>query len=365
MSRKLATIRRVSDILPIEGADSIEVAIVDSWKVVVKKNEVTKDSLVVYFEIDSWIPHTIAPFLSKKAPKKYNEIEGEKLRTIRLKGQISQGLILNISYLVGIVPELANYQIEQEGTDITDVLGITKWELPSSMASFHTKGSFPSLIPKTDQERIQNLTKRFDQIKESRWEVTEKYDGSSMTIYAYKDSEGIINEGVCSRNLDLKKEIIEPSDDPNEDPKISINSYWEIAIRENLIEKIKRSGLNIAIQGELVGVKIGPNIYKLIKRDFYVFDIYNISEGRYFTPYERQEFCLNYDIKHVPILYNDFKISEEMTIDDILKIAEGESVLNGKTEREGIVFKNNNNKCGYFINSFKAISNNFLMKHTD
>jgi RNA ligase (TIGR02306 family) len=354
--RKLATIRKVLNINEIPGADSIEVAVVDSWNVVVRKGEVTVGSLVVYFEIDSWIPTSLAPFLSKGIPKKYNEIEGEKLRTIKLKGQISQGLIINISEIINLVPDFKSKVPEIiEGLDVSDVLGITKWELVSSIGNFHTKGSFPSFVNKTDQERLQNLTKNLDEIKTSMWEVTEKYDGTSLTAYVCNVGKIDEQEGVCSRNLDLKKEIIEPNG------TVSINSYWEIVIRDKLLEKIKESGLNIALQGELIGPKIGPNIYKLTGRNFYLFDIYNIDKGIYFSPEERQKFCEKYDIKHVPVLFNNYEISQETTIKDLLKFAEGKSILNVKTEREGLVFKNIVQKdCS--INSFKVISNNYLIK---
>jgi RNA ligase (TIGR02306 family) len=359
MSRKLATIKKIAEIHPIEGADAIEVALVDSWKVVVRKEEVKVGSLVVYFEIDSWIPSYLAPFLSKgKPPKVYNEIEGEKLRTIKLRGQISQGLIINIDDIIKLVPDFETKVPDiKEDMDVTDILGITKWELPSSMSSHETKGSFPSFIPKTDQERIQNLTKKFDKIKNCTWEVTEKYDGSSMTVYVNTVNKGKDNqetlEGVCSRNLDLKMEVVD------EHGNTTVNSYWEIAIREKLIEKIKASGLNLALQGELVGVKIGPNIYKLTGRYFYLFDIYDIDNGRYYSPMERQEFAKKYDIDHVPVLFNDYVIPE-ISVAELLIFAEGKSVLNGKVEREGIVFKNMTNDL--FLNSFKAISNKYLLK---
>lgn len=358
MSRKLASIRIVSEICPIDGADKIEVAKINYWKVVVGKGEFTVGSLVVYFEIDSWIPKKIAPFLCKDNdqfrmnPKKFNEIEGERLRTVKLRGQISQGLIMNISDIIKVVPEFADIKIE-EGLDVTDILGITKWEIPSSIDSFHTKGNFPSFLVKTDQERIQNLMKKFSDLKKYKWEVTEKLDGSSMTIYVFNNQENT-QEGVCSRNLDLKKEIV---NEVNGTETTTVNSFWEIAIREKLIEKIKESGLNIGLQGELIGSKIGLNIYKLTSRDFYLFDIYDIDNGRYYTPSERQAFAEKYKIKHVPILHKDYEISETTTVDDLLKFAEEKSVLNSKTEREGLVFKNTNGS-----ESFKVISNKFLMK---
>ena len=102
--RKMATIRRIDAVQEIEGADKIEVAVVGGWKVVVKKGEFKKGELAVYLEIDSWVPTEVAPFLTKAGnkPKEYNGVKGERLRTVKLKKQISQGLLLPISVLDGI-----------------------------------------------------------------------------------------------------------------------------------------------------------------------------------------------------------------------------------------------------------------------
>lgn len=98
--RKLASIRKIDAIDSIPGADAIECATVGGWKVVVKKGEFSPGELAIYFEIDSWIPNTIAPFLSKgKEPRLYNNVRGERLRTIRLRNVLSQGLLLPVSVL--------------------------------------------------------------------------------------------------------------------------------------------------------------------------------------------------------------------------------------------------------------------------
>lgn len=97
--RKLATIRVVKDIQPIKDADNIEVLSIDGWKVVAKKGEHQIGEHLIYLEVDSWIPHTLAPFLSKGEPKIFEDISGERLRTVKLRGQISQGLVLPFSVL--------------------------------------------------------------------------------------------------------------------------------------------------------------------------------------------------------------------------------------------------------------------------
>jgi len=111
--RKLATIRQIKNISPIDGADNICVAEVSGWKVVIKKGEYKQGEWVVFCEIDSWIPTELAPFLSKnKTPSVFNGVSGEKLRSIKLKGQISQGLILPISILGDIHKIEDKYFIE-------------------------------------------------------------------------------------------------------------------------------------------------------------------------------------------------------------------------------------------------------------
>jgi len=331
----MATIRRIDALRPIVGADAIECAIVGGWTCVVKKGEYTAGDLAVYCEIDSWIPHEIAPFLSKgNFPRVYNEVKGERLRTVKLRGQLSQGLLLPLS----VIP-FASYIPDD---DVSELLGIVKYEapIPASLAG-EIKGMFPSRIPKTDQERIQNLSTELEEWKAAglTWEVTEKLDGSSMTVYII-DGE----VGVCSRNLDLK---------PNKD-----NSLWATAYKNEIDVKLIQSLSNLAIQGELVGNGIQGNIYKMRDQEFYVYDIYDIDAGRYFTPAERVAYCKVWDIKHVPVFKTDFMLTNE-TVADLLQMAEAKSVMGDISgpEREGVVYKCNERQV-----SFKAISNKFLLK---
>ena len=345
MTRKLATIRRIDEIRPIEGADAIEAAVVGGWVVVVKKCEFKAGDLAVYLEIDSWVPNDLAPFLSKgQDPREYNGVKGERLRTVKLRGQVSQGLLLpiddairsewSVAHLVWGSEEGNDAPDLKEGDDLTEILGIQKWEapIPAQLAG-DVEGVFPTVIPKTDQERIQNLT---EQLKEWQgntdfhWEVTEKLDGSSMTVFVHGD-----REGVCSRNWSLKE--------------TAGNTLWTVARRERLIERLRNTGRNLALQGELIGEGIQGNAYKITGQEFYLFDIYDIDRGEYLTPLERRLFCDTHGIKHVPVLAKEMVISEWVT--GLLAMADGTSMLNTKTAREGLVFK-----CNTFGGpSFKAI----------
>lgn len=323
--RKLATVRKVLDIQPIPGADAIECATVDGWKVVTKKGEFSVGDLAIYFEIDSWIPESIAPFLCKDK-REYNGVVGARLRTVKLRGQISQGLLLP-------APEAAN-----DGDDLTEVMGIQKYEppVPTQLAGL-ARGNFPSFIPKTDQERIQNLRATLETWASdgSMWEVTEKLDGSSMTAYLFQEQFG-----VCSRNLDLTE--------------TDGNSFWNMARAARLEELLRGTGRNLALQGELIGPGIQGNRYALAAHQFRVFDIYDIQAGRYLNPHERAKLTSALQLDTVPML-GVVSLANCM-MPDLLGAAEGPSTLNPKVEREGLVYKHMDND-----ESFKAISNKFLL----
>lgn len=324
--RKLASIRRIANIQPIPGADAIERVTVDGWDVVSKKGEYQVGDLAIYLEIDSWVPTELAPFLSKgKDPREFNGVKGERLKTIKLRGQLSQGLILPYA-LLG--------RIATEGEDVTEELGIQKWEKPmNAQLAGLTKGNFPDFIPKTDQERIQNI-KHVLEDREERYEVSIKLDGSSFTAY-HRDG----HFGVCSRNLELK-----PSD---------TNAFWQVANKYLLEHTLPAMG-NFAIQGELMGPGVQGNQENLKELDLYVFDVFDIDAQTYLDSASRYEFVEALNLKHIPILFHYREVPE--TLEEILKLADGPS-LNPKAKREGLVFKSLRNPNF----SFKAISNSWLL----
>jgi len=339
--RSLATIRKIAALEPIEGADAIEVAVVDGWKVVVKKGEYKANDLAVYIEIDSWVSHELAPFLSKgKDPREFEGVKGERLRTVKLRGQISQGLLLPLDILTSVPKEEWYFDIEGNiGSDVTELLGVLKWERPmNAQLAGMARGNFPALVPKTDQARIQNLTRNFPKLQEDTWSITEKLDGSSCTFYL--DLFGEFH--VCSRNLDLKQ--------------TEGNTFWQLALQLDIEGIMRRHSLSgMAIQGEMIGEGIQGNQYKT-KLDFYVYDMYNTSTGEYILPIQLESACKRLGLKHVPILVSNTDIKEQ-TIQSIIDFAEGKSQLNG-SEREGVVFKSNT----VHDLSFKAISNKWLLK---
>lgn len=378
MERKLASIQRIREILPIEGADAIELAVVNSWKVVTKKGEFKPGDLCVYFEIDSFLPmEKEFEFLRKSSYKKMGDLEGFRLKTIRLRGQVSQGLCLPLSILekddemkIGISKQPWGDQLQlgpyddaiviEEGADVTAYMCVLKYEPPiPAELSGKVKGGFPGFIRKTDEERIQNMTGHFERMKSEKYYVTEKLDGSSATYY-FRD--GFF--GVCSRNLELADpgEFVPGTvlcEDGVERPKKE-NTFWKVARELFIQEKLGTLEQNYAIQGELIGEGIQGNPYRIKGHTVRIFNVFNIDTQEYLGLEEMREFLdkINVDsnpIEMVPVIFEDYTLPE--TIEEILSQAEGKSVLNSETEREGIVIRNKDKSI-----SFKAISNNFLLK---
>lgn len=336
--RKLASIQQIKDIQPIINADAIEVVVVNGWKVVSKKGEFKKGDLCVYFEIDSFLPcKEPFEFLRKSCYKKLADgSEGFRLRTVKLRGQVSQGLALPLNLFGNLDRQL--------GDDVSDQLKVVKYEppMPPELNGI-AKGSFPSFIRKTDQERIQNLWEEYkEKYDDLEFEITLKLDGTSCTFY-HNDGE----VGVCSRNLELQ---FNPS-----------STQGRIESKFNIFENLKKLGKNIAIQGELVGEGIQGNPEKVLGQTFFIFDIWDIDEQRYLTPNERIKLINKAGFEedlHIFIL-DIKKLSDFNTLDELLVYADGKGI-NSKT-REGVVFKSMDLIDGESV-SFKVISNKFLLK---
>lgn len=331
--RKLASIQQIAEIKPIEGADVIEAVRANGWWVVTKKNEYSVGELAVYNEVDSFIPNSLCPFLTKEGhePKSYKGVIGERLRTIRLRKQLSQGLLLPLS----VLPSTVNKEV---GEDVTEVLGIVKWEPPEEFTSADSKGLFPHWIPKTDQERIQNIYRSMVPILESKsFYLEEKIEGQSHTSYIM---DGIF--GVCSRNLELKD---------------SDNTFWNTAKKYELPDRLAELGRNVAIQCEQVGPGISGNIYGFTEYKLFVFDIFDIDEQRYLSTIERNSLATNLGMDIPPFIGSSHP--SEISLDEILANADGKSKIGTTgTLREGVIWRVEDSIERL---TFKSISNKYLL----
>ena len=328
--RKLATIRKIDKVLEHSNADRLGIYVVDGWKVIDGKDRYQVGDTVIYCEIDSFLPiQEDFEFLRKSSFKRMGELEGFRLKTIRLRGELSQGLLIPTS----VLPK--DYVWSEMGEDVTELLGIVKYErpIPASLAGV-VRGDFPGFIRKTDEERIQNLP--YDELKQHTYIVTEKLDGSSWTAYV-KDRE----VGVCSRNLELLED--------------ETNSLWRMVREYDLKKKLITLNRNIALQGELIGLKIQGNPYKINKVDVRIFKAWDIDNHKHLDIDEVIELSKVLGITTVPVLKKGFRLPK--TMEEALIFSDGISQLY-ETNREGLVLYAENNPDVHF----KIISNRFLEK---
>jgi RNA ligase (TIGR02306 family) len=351
MSRNMASIQKILKLEPIDGADQIEKATILGWKLVVKKGDFKEGDLCVYCEIDSLMPEI--PEFEFLRQRKF------RIKTIRLKGQISQGIafpmiILNGKKYASDKRENPIYDIK-EGDDVSSLLGIIKYEppMPAQLLG-EVKGTFPEFIPKTDETRVQILLSLIDKYKNQKCYVTEKIDGASATYYL-NDGE----YGVCSRNLELKI---------NERNMVS-NEFVKMGEVLKIRNKLIKLGRDIALQGELCGLGIQNNRLRMKEKKVLFFNVYDIKKEEYYS-YEEAFGILKYlDLETVPILESEYLLENDVS--KLITKATARSVITDECWREGIVIRpikeiyDQEEGEGLLIRgrvSFKVINPEYLLK---
>ncbi|UAV89691.1 RNA ligase [Pseudomonas phage COT4] len=375
--RSLARVVLIDQLLPIEGADRIELAIVGGWQVVVQKGLYEAGvTPAVYFEVDSLLD-TERPYfnsLSTLSSKLLHVVDGRthaRIKTMKLRKQLSQGFCVPLSE-TGLKAAV--------GEDVTKALGVLKYEKAEESSMNNTGGmgvktgtsalGFPKFIPKTDQTRVQNITNLYLKAVADGEEFEEsfKLDGSSLTAFVRDGVAGVASRNVGFRMEDEKRSFLSTLSRFIDHVrtrglraakwerviKKDDNAFTQMAAEAGLIEAIRRDGRNLAIQGEMCGPSIQKNFEGLDKNTFFCYDVFLIDEQRYMLPEERIEFCSDQGVKHVPVNYTGPLICPDVA--GVLARADGPSGLKGKF-REGFVYKSTKRDF-----SFKVISNSYLLK---
>lgn len=351
--RKLASIQSVTLTEPIPNADAIERVKILGWWVVGKKGEYKPGDQVVYCEIDSLLPERPEfEFLRSNSFKPAimdGDIEiqraGFRIKTIKLRGQVSQGICFPMS----ILSPSASTEI---GADVTEDLGIIKYEPPVPVGmGGRIKGTFPAFLSKTDEIRIQVLEPILERYRGQTFHMTEKLDGSSMTAFL-RDGEF----GLCSRNQWL---------DETDDSNVMARMARALDLPQRLAQIRDQFGFQPAIQGEVIGPGIQKNKYGLPKVELRVFNLFDINQYRLV---DRSIYLKALDavgLVGVPALGT---ITLDHTIDQLVELSIGGSQLLQKTQREGIVFRPDVEQFDQDVGgrlSFKVINPQFLLKYDE
>lgn len=348
MSRKLASIQRIWKIEPIEGADKIELAHVLGWQCVVNKGQFQPMDLAVYFEIDSFLPIRPEFEFMRASSYKNTDIMGEgfRLRTMKFRGQVSQGLLLPISQF----PELTGEW--EVGADVTEILQVRKWEIEERATTGGTViGTLPSSIPHTDETRVQAEPELIQEFAGLEYYISTKMDGSSHSISV--DSNGF---HVTGHNYEYK-------DDGNSDFYKLVN---ERGYQDKLVAYAQNEGLTeLTVQGEFCGAGIQKNRLKLVKPEWYVFTV--MENGKRVGLKRMLEVCKALGFVSVPIeeVGTDLP-SKYSTVEALLERADGEYPNGGK--KEGIVIRPVEPVFSYRISgnlSMKVVSNKYLLKNDE
>lgn len=350
--RNLATIEVIKDIKPIENADSIMRARVRGWDVVIRKGEYQIGDLCVYFEVDSFldVSNPVFAFLAPQGVKvKVETIDGvdvetkgHALKTARFRGQISQGLVIK--------PEsfeiLGEVDASRVGENVTDVLKVTKWDIPIPDAlKGSIKGYLPSWFSASSEVRVQNTAEILKH--ETSWVATEKIDGTSTSFYV--DGTDI---GACTRNVDLL-------DDGN--------NVWGKGKELDIWEKIKSSKLGdkVVVQGELFGPGSGKkNVLDVKTLQYKVFAIWTLENGAK-KEISRADWPLWAKEMSVPTHSLPFPKTMEEALTQVENL---KSKINSSRNVEGVVWRSETETFfledgKYYRASFKVISNKYLLKN--
>lgn len=400
--RELAYVVLIDGIEPIPGYDRVETAIVGGWHIIVQKDQFKIGDPAIYFEIDSRVPKDKECFA-------FLEKRNYKIKTLKMCGTISQGLLMhasdfgwNIIFDGTKTPYIYDgnkvHYADDESRFLTKILGITyaddednKRKAPSvdkykKMSQRHPnifkkpwarwlmkrswgrklmfmffgkkkdkKGGWPSWVAKTDEERIQNMPWILNDT--GRWIITEKIDGSSTTFTMKRGKHGKNEFYVCSRNVCF--------DSVDKPCYYDTNIYWEMAQKYdmyNILTKLLEIAPEaewVTIQGETYGSGVQKRDYSMNDHDFKAFNLIFSHCGRYGT-LEMQTLLEGLGVPCVPVVNDDFYFDEikgENKVDSLLEMATGESAVDCKP-REGFVLRSADG-----TKSFKAVSNSFLLKY--
>lgn len=408
--RRLVTVRKIDAIDPIDGADMIEAATVDGWQVVVKKNEFEVGQYCVFFEIDSFLPADKKEFAFLAARGTKTDDEGRercRLRTIKLKGVVSQGLALpvtafesvweDIDFANGHHPdsytkkarELLIIDLEDERDGIEQFLDVTKYERPSEKnggtRGAKTGGEFPIVVPKTDEERIQNIFGKYSQtMKGVEFRKSLKMEGSSHTIACFLNPDFFLHklDDETKEWNDETNELVVTEVKPypfnfeqgqvvvasrNQTLKYDPASHFWIPVLDQdlprrLYEYCVENDRQLAIQSEVMGPGIQGNIENFDKYELFTFRVWDIDKRRLLNDEEFQQFTYDMNLQVAPqgLTIKFFDVYTD--IKSALASAEHKSI--NAPQAEGDVYKSVDLVDGKVV-SFKVINNKYLLKEKD
>lgn len=295
---KLATIETISRVIPHPKADRLDITTVCGYEAIVVRGSRSLGERVVFVQPDTCLP----PDQSWCSDLLKYCGSNRRVKAAKLRDKWSMGIVVGQDQLPDL--DLSAYQI---GEDISGMLGVTKYE-PPLPTNLEAKGLLPHNIPKTDEERWQNLS---DDIPYGQVvDVTLKIDGSSFTAYVVLCEDGSVSRGVCSRSLDLKIQ----DDATNR----WVDAERKYGVLDRLEKYCRQHKSSLALRGEVYGQGIQSNSnnpHSQMPQDVAFFSVYNIDQHKYETKGSQHHFpavCKALDLPMVPLIEQDVVLTPEL-----------------------------------------------------
>jgi RNA ligase (TIGR02306 family) len=343
-NNSICFVGKVTDIKPIEGADNIELVVVNGWNCISKKGEHRVDELTIIATTDAIIPQSLSDEIGVTNYLR----KGGRVRTVKLRGVYSECLIIPFIYAEELTHPKAKWA---EGTDMMDLLKITKYEPPVKMVqlasgrkikykdnpNFHVYYKFPNFknVPNMFTEddvveitrKIHGTNARYGIIKKTKpslWDKVRKFFGNEWANYEFIYGSHNVEKGSDTQGF------------------YDTDVWRTIADRYNIKDKLwsyvkdtspQYIGSGLIIYGEIYGKGIQKNYeYGLDHIEFNGFDVE--LNGDYSSVYYSRHIIDTLKLDYVPILYKGFWSQEVQDAFTFNQFIDGT-----KVPHEGIVIK--------------------------
>jgi RNA ligase (TIGR02306 family) len=314
------SIETIDKVWSHSNADKLELASVAgmTFQFCVGKGQYKVGDIVVYFPIDSVLPDTLVEKFNIR-----NFLSGSKkdrLKTVKLRGEISQGFVYPMAALFPDVPKSI-------GDDVTQELCVIKYEPPEVPCKAGRLLPLPTGVSVYDIEGCERYFSVVEQLMDEPVFISEKVEGSNSAI--------LLNRGEPIRYLQRRFEV-------QPDPSTEEIHDWIRVPQDSGLTMIAEQILNdysahqVLIRSEMTGPSIQGNIYKLPKVSTFTFDIQ--VNGRYLDAEEFIFVTSKYNIKTAPIISVGKTLREWLNGRTVVQASSGKSMLYD-TLREGIVIK--------------------------
>ena len=325
---KIATIERITSVRHHPDADRLDLVSILGYQCVTTRQSFTPNQLVIFIQPDSVLP------IDQVWAQPYLKYAQPRIRAIQIRKQWSEGLVL---------PLTDDLQHLNEGDDVSQQLNIKHYETPIHQDPTSILGPLPYNIPKTDEERVENLGENLP------WnelvDVTKKIDGTSCSVYySYVNKQF----GVCGRNCeyDLSK---------SNNFTYIVSKY---SLKECLTTFCESKQISLVLRGELYGngIQNKPNnSYSKQPLQWAMFSVY-LFENQQDRYMRRQVDGLLYSqnlaeylhLPHVSVIENQVRLTKDL----IDKYSSQMNIDFG----EGVVIQHDHG-------SFKIINKNYDAKN--